>query len=349
MIIRQKLAIAAAIAVGLASSQAQAQQATVTLMAYSGIFQERYQKAVVEPFMKANPGITVNYYGLPSSAQMLGVLRTQKSAPQTDVVLFDVTVAKSGADDAIFEKIDETSVPNIADLHRAARIPDINGVGVLFDNLVLLYNADLVKTPPAAISDLADKSHVGKVVIPGLPDIQGLSMVMLLENKAGGKNYMQDVDKGLAAMGTIAPNVQTWAPTPDVYSVIISGQASVGAGWNARAQVNSILSNGRLKTVLPAEGTVFQINTINLVANAPAKAAATKFINYALSPEAQKAFTETMFYAPANAKAQIDPEASDRTVVKAMDKVVPVDWITVAKAREQMMEQWRRKVIPLSR
>jgi putative spermidine/putrescine transport system substrate-binding protein len=32
-----------------------------------------------------------------------------------------------------------------------------------------------------------------------------------------------------------------------------------------------------------------------------------------------------------------------------MDKVIPVDWIALAKVREPIMEQWRRKVIPLSR
>ena len=43
-----------------------AQQKTVTLMAYSGLFQERYTKAVVEPFMKANPDIMVEFFPLPN-------------------------------------------------------------------------------------------------------------------------------------------------------------------------------------------------------------------------------------------------------------------------------------------
>ena len=53
-----RIAIGAALALGLLSQTAAAQQ-TVTVMAYSGLFQERYTKAVVEPFMKANPGIKV--------------------------------------------------------------------------------------------------------------------------------------------------------------------------------------------------------------------------------------------------------------------------------------------------
>ena len=127
------------------------------------------------------------------------------------------------------------------------------------------------------------------------------------------------------------------------------GQAALGVGWNARAQVNSDLSGGKLRAVLPSEGSVFQINTINLVKGAPQAEAAKKFINYALGTEAQKTFTETMFYAPTNAKAQIAASAIDRTAASRMDRMIPVDWLGIAKVRDQLTEQWRRNVIPLSR
>ena len=344
-----KLAIAAAVASMLGSQAALAQQSTVTVMAYSGLFQERYTKAVVEPFMKANPGIKIEYFTSPNSAQMLGTLRAQKAAPQIDVAIMDVSVSKAGTDEGVFTKIDEKTVPNVANLYPAARIPDIAGVALTFDNLVLIYNGDVVKEAPKSWTALADKAYAGKVAIPGMPDIQGLSLVLILDRANGGTNYLANVDKGIEAMGKIAPNVQTWEPKPEVYPVIISGQAVIGAGWNARAQVNADLSGGKLKATLPSEGSAFQINTINQVANGPGKDAAAKFIDYALGAEAQKAFTESMFYAPTNAKAEISEAAIARTAVKSMDKVIPVDWIALAKVREPIMEQWRRKVIPLSR
>ena len=113
--------------------------------------------------------------------------------------------------------------------------------------------------------------------------------------------------------------------------------------------MNADTSGGKLGIVLPREGTVFQINTINQIAGGPDKDAAVRFIDYALSPEAQKAFTEAMFYAPTNAKAQISQAASARTAVRSMDKVIPIDWIALASVRNAITEQWRRKVLPLSR
>src|SRR4051812_27537447 len=167
----------AALALALSPQVSFAQQKTITLMAYSGLFQERYAKAVVEPFMKANPGIKVEYFPMPNSAQMLGTLRAQKAAPQADVVIMDVSVSKAATDEKLLTKIDDKVSKNVADLYPNARIADVDGVAVTFDNLVMLYNADQVKTAPTSWMDLAKPEFKGKVAIPGMPDIQGLSLV----------------------------------------------------------------------------------------------------------------------------------------------------------------------------
>ena len=43
---------------------ARAQQASITIAAYAGIFQDNYEPAVVEPFRRANPGIKVTYFSM---------------------------------------------------------------------------------------------------------------------------------------------------------------------------------------------------------------------------------------------------------------------------------------------
>lgn len=315
---------------------------TVTLAAYSGIFQDHYMKAVVEPFMKANPGIKVEFYGMPNSAQMLGTLRAQKTAPQIDVVIMDVSVAKAGTDEGLFDKVDESVSKNVADLYPAAHAQGVNGVGVTFDNLVLLYNKDQVTTEPTSWNILWDKQYAGKVAIPAVPDIQGTTLTIIANKMAGGGDYKKSVEAGIKKLGDLAPNVQTWDPKPDVYAPIANGQAALGIGWNARAQVYA-KSTGKLGVVMPQEGSGFQINTINLVKSSPSNKAAKTFIDYALSPEAQAAFNEEMFYGPTNSKAKIAKTS------RSMDKMIDIDWIAVAGIRDGITEQWRRRIIPLSR
>ena len=169
-----------------------------------------------------------------------------------------------------------------------------------FDNLVLLYNKDQVKTAPTSWNALWDKQYAGKVTIPAVPDIQGTTLTIIANKMSGQEDYKKTVEPGIKKLGEVAPNVQTWDPKPDVYTPIANGQAALGIGWNARAQVYADTSGGKLGVVLPQEGSGFQINTINLVKNAPAGDAAKTFIDYALKPETQAAFTEAMFYAPTN-------------------------------------------------
>lgn len=322
---------------------------TITLAAYSGIFQDHYVKAVVEPFMKAHPDIKVEFFGMPNSAQMLGTLRAQKAAPQVDVVIMDVSVSKAGTDEGLLDTIDASVSKNVADLYPTARIEGVAGVAVTFDNLVLLYDKERIKTSPTSWTALWDKQYQGQVAIPAVPDIQGTTLTIITDKMEGGTDYRKSVEAGIRKLGELAPNVQTWDPKPDVYQPISSGQAMLGIGWNARAQVYSSLPSSRLGVVLPKEGSGFQINTINLVKNAAHSTSARLFVDWALKPEVQAAFTEEMFYAPTNAKAKVSDAALARTAAGAMDKMIAIDWLAVARVRDAITEQWRRRIIPLSR
>ena len=92
---------------------------------------------------------------------------------------------------------------------------------------------------------------------------------------------------------------------------------------------------------------LFRSNTINLVAGSRNPEAATAFIEHALGREAQKRFTESMFYAPTNAKAEISQAAINRTAASAenMAKMIPLDWGWVTTIRDSWNNRWRREVI----
>jgi len=342
----------AALAIGLAST-ASAQDTSVsgaiTLAAYSGVFQDNYTKAVLESFQRKFPNVKVTYYPFPNSAQMLGTLRAQKGSPQLDVAIMDVSIAKIGTDEEIFAPLDPAAVPSVNDLHDLATASGVHGRGVTFDHLTLIYNTKVFPSAPSSWRALWDEKLKGRIALYGVPDIQGTALTIIANKMSGGAPPEQDLSKGFQEMVKLAPLTQTWDPKPDSYTLVINGTADVADGWNARSQFYKDQSNGILGAVLPQEGSVFQINTINLVNNSKNKKAAETFIEYALSPEAQKSFTETMFYAPTNKKAQISPAALERTAASFMDRMIPVDWVEMAKQRDKLTEQWRRQVLPASR
>jgi putative spermidine/putrescine transport system substrate-binding protein len=348
---RLLLAGVASLAMLQSLGAAQAQSGQVTLAAYDGIFQTEYMATVIAGFQEAYPDIEINYYPMANSAATLGTLRAQKSAPQVDVVILDVSVAKAATDEGLLAELDRETVTNLNDLYDTAFTEGVNAAAVTFDNLVLLYNTKAIAEAPTSWEALWDQAYDGRVVIPAAPDIQGIAMTIIANQLAGGTDYTDGLDAGVEKMGELAPHVQTWEPTPDPYQPIMNAQADIGIGWNARGQIFSDQSSGSMGVVIPTEGSVFQINAIGTVAGSANEEAAKIFMNYALSPEAQAAFTERMFYAPTNEKAQPAPEALERTAAtpERMETMLDINWLEVAQFREALTERWRREVIALSR
>lgn len=317
----------------------------VNLMGYAGVFKENYTDTVVQGCMDMYPGITVNYIEAGNSAEMLAQLRTQKDNPQIDLAIMDISIADTGNQEGLFQPIDTSIVTNHADLYDNAKVADNYGPAVTFDNLVLIYNTENMEAP-TSWNALWDEAHADKVIIPAPPDIQGLALTVITNNMEGG-DYQESIEPAINRLAEVGPNVMTFDPQPDQYTIVTAGDADIAVGWNARAQIYADQSEGRMGVVLPEEGSVFQINTINLVNNSENAEAAQVFMNCALSPEMQQLFTERMYYAPVNSKTQLSEEVLDRTAAseEVIDKMIDVDWTYIVTVRDDWQDQWRRNVI----
>ena len=316
----------------------------ITFMAYAGMFQEKYTAAVIEPFQKAYPNVKVNFFSQPGSSQILGALRSQAADPQADVVLFDVSTSLIGNTEGLLAPITAETVPNIADLLPEAIVAEGYGTAVTFDNLVVTYNTENVKTPPTSIGAFWDPAYAGRTAVSAMPSILGTGM-SIITSAWLGEDYTKSIAQSTAKLAELAPSVQTFEPKPDSYTLVLNGTVDLATGWNARSQTYAIESGGKLGVMVPSVGSILQINTINLVKGAKNEAAALAFINYVLSAEAQAAFTEAMFYAPVNAKAVVSDEAKARTITGDLDKMLPVDWAWAATVTNEWTQIWRRQII----
>lgn len=324
---------------------------TITLVAYAGIFQDNYIRSVVEPFQRRFPEVRVNYVPGGTSAQMLGTARAQRADPQVDVMLMDVTTSQVGNLEGLYDELSAAECPSLAELYPEARAVGFDkfGPAVTYDHLVLVFDTRDLRPPLAALADLWRPDLRGLVALAAPPNIQGLALTAMVEKMEGG-DHARSIDRAIAKLRALAPSVQTFEPAPDGYSLILNGVVRVATGWNARAQLYSDETNGRIGVLLPPEGSVFQINTINVTKGSKNRAAAVAFVNYALSQEAQKTFTERMFYAPTNAAARIEPAALARTAASPANRsrMIPVDWSEIVKVRDQWNNRWRREIVAAS-
>lgn len=337
------LAATALLAAGAAQAQSEL-SGEITLAGYSGIFQDKYTQAVIQPFQEKHPGVTVNFFANTTSAAILGALRSQAGDAQTDVAIFDVSTALIGNKEGLLSPLTVEEIPNLADLVPQATVQEGYGPAVTFDNLVLLYNTEMIPEKPESLEVLWDAAYAGKIAVTSMPSILG-SGLMVMTSAMLGEDYTQSVEQAAAKLADLAPAVQTFDPKPDAYTLVINGTDALATGWNARAQYYADESGGKLGVALPKEGSILQINTINLVEGSKNEAAAKAFIDYALSPEAQAAFTEAMFYAPVNAKAEISEAAKERTVAGQLDKMLPLDWAWAATKSDEWNQIWKRQII----
>ena len=177
--------------------RAQSLSGQITLMSYSGIFQDNYTKAVVEPFLAANPGVKLNYAPGGTSAQMVGSVRAQKADPQIDVVIMDVTTSSIGNIEGLFEKLTPAEFPVLEELAPAARAAGGEfGPAVTFDHLVLVYDTQNLKPPITKLADLWRPDLKGQLALSAPPNIQGLALTAMVEKMEGG-DHRKSIDAAM--------------------------------------------------------------------------------------------------------------------------------------------------------
>lgn len=331
-------------AAGGAASEESGISGTINLMSYTSVWQEAYTEAVIKPFLEANPGVTVNYLAKRTSAEMLSALQAEKANPRTDVVIMDSTVSASANAQGLFQKFDEGDVPNLANVKDEFLDADGYGPYVMLDAIALLYDTERIDTQPTSWGELWNPEYAGQLNITAPPALGGVALTAIA-SEMEGEDYAQSIDAAIARLKDLAPSVQTWAPNPDEYQNIISGQTIMGMGPSARAQYYTDQADGKLGIVFPEEGTTYQINTINLVEVAPNPEAAQALIDYALTPEAQEAFAARMFYAP-SVDVDLPAEVAERVVpTDGSLKIIELDNDFLQTARDEWAEIWKREII----
>lgn len=317
----------------------------ISVLGYAAVFGDIYTETVIDAFNASQDEVFATFDPAQNSAEMLGKLRSDAGTPRTDVAIMDASVAYTGAQEGMFQKVSASDVPNIANVVELGQNADGYGPALTFDNLVLLYNTEKVESAPTGTADLWTAPD-NTVSIPAPPDIQGHTLTILTENRLGG-DYQSDISQAISELGKLAPKVNTWEPVPDVYQPIIAGTSTYGVGWNARAQYFAQESDGVLGVVQPDDGIGFQINTINIVEGIgdDRTVAARKFLDYALSQEAQENFSKELNYAPVVTDATLPAALQSRVADPEDPKIVPIDWIWLADVRDDWTNDWRRNVI----
>jgi len=317
---------------------------TVTVVGFPGLFAEQFEELVIAPYEEANPGVDIVYEEQSTSAESIG--RVASSGGTYDIAIVDKSAQGGANDQGLFQQLDPAQVPNLAHLVPEAESADGFGPSIYIDSLALLYNTDLVDEAPTQWSDLFDEEYDGEVAV-SIENAMGLSLLVGLSNDLG-TDYQESIDPALEEMRQLGDGqALTFAPSPDAYTMVASGSATLSLGWYARGK-DFAAENPSFDVVVPEGSGVALTPTINLVDGAPQEEAALAFLDYAIGEEAQGALARDGFYGPVNADVELSAEelASSAAIEGGvLDGGIVPDWDFISQHTSDWTQRIKREVI----
>lgn len=139
-----------------------------------------------------------------------------------------------------------------------------------------------------------------------------LEMALVADGVPGNKLYPLDIERAFKKLDQIKPAVGVWTTTYDQpIRLLTDGEVDVTPAWNARASAGA--DKGSPIAIEWNQGFLYY-DFFSVPKGAPNKEAAMQFINFALNPDRQAAFSTAYPYGPVNklAFAKMSKEALER-------------------------------------
>jgi putative spermidine/putrescine transport system substrate-binding protein len=329
-----------------AATPADAQRIVVTT--YSGVWNTAQRTCIVDPFNKQNNGVeVVAEPGL--SSVTLTKLRQQKGGGgDIDVAWMDGNFSEVAHAEGLVDSIDPAAVPNATNMIDQGLFKDKGGkyyaLGTGFYSTGILYNTKDLKEAPTSWWDLWKPELANRVIVPSPAQAIFVPLFLHLNKLLGGSssNYEPVINK-FRELKAAAYYDSTGIVQSSIQSgEVLAGAYYINATWSLADQGLAVAA------AVPKEGVPAGDTRIHLAKNSKNRAAAEKFINFAISAEALNCLGEKLYLGP----PLKSPTLTDATKKKMpwgengsfSDLILP-DWDEIAAKRGEIVDLWNRRVV----
>lgn len=325
-----------------APSVVSAQQKTLYVAGYGGLFEKTIREEVIPAFEKEN-GVRVEYVA-GNSTDTLARLQAQKGNQQIDVAIVDDGPMYQALQLGFCGKLDGLQ----ADVYDAARINDDRAVAIGIVATGIMYNAKVFAekgwAPPTSWNDLKDPKYQKQVVIPPINNTYGLEALIMLAKMNGGSEA--NVDPGFKIFrNDINPNVLAYEPSPGKMTELFQSGQAVVAVWGT-GRVQSFANTGfPVEFVYPKEGAATLLTTACPIAKPNASPLASSFIKLLLDPKIQLLMLKVYGDGPVLKSVVVPPELGRMAPIgDRAAKLYAPDWTVINDRREEWTKRWNREV-----
>lgn len=273
-----------------------------------------------------------------STGEVMAKLAAEKENPQADVV-YGTAVTE-------LARVPEYFVPYKAEGWDKipSKFKDPNGVWTAIDMYVACFAinkerlAEIGAPVPKSWQDLLNPAFEGEVIMPnpassGTGYLQIGSILLAGGIKDGGTagwEFLEKLDKNIVEYTDSGS-----APA----KMAANGEITAGLSFGYR--VAKLAADGRpIEMVYPSEGSGYELEANALVKGAPHPENAKKFLDWALSEEAMKAYSKYKIMVTregVSSAAEIPLPSADEVKLAEMD----LDWL--AKNKSAVVDEWRSR------
>jgi len=276
-------------------------QTTLTVVNFGGANGNAQKKAYFEPFEKSGLAKVqaVEYNG--EQAKIKAMVETKKIT--WDVVEVESPDVARGCDEGLFEKLDYSKIGTKGDYQPAA-IHEC-GIGIFVWSTVMAFNADKIKDAPKTWADFWDtKKYPGKrgmrkgarynLEFALMADgVKSADVYKVLASKDGAERAFKKLTE-------LKSSIQWWEAGAQPPQFLVAGDVVMSTAYNGR--IDAAQREGK-NLGITWTGGIYDLDYWTIVKGSPNKDAATKFIAFASSPDAQAEYAKNISYGPTNNKA----------------------------------------------
>jgi putative spermidine/putrescine transport system substrate-binding protein len=267
-------------------------------------------------------------------------MSAQRKLPRSsqDIVCLGALNGYRATEAGLVEPMTEAHVPNLKHVLPDLRMPAF--VPHIYSAQVIVYNPDVVKTPPAGLMDLLDPQWKGKIgmvstVAQWAMLAASLAQTGTTTDFAAAKDYMLKLN---------ANGLRLYPETDSLAPAFKSGEINVGIIWLARSFMWHN-AGFPVKGHFPKEGAILYVSGMVMPKNAPDKDAAFKYMNALLAPSAQQGFAAHMGYLPTVDDAPLSGSVGEQLAFPTpKPKLVVPDYAAVSKALPDLNDWWLKNV-----
>lgn len=320
----------AAFAIGLASTAAFAAEKTLTVYTYESFVSEWGPGPKVKEAFEATCDCTVNFVGVADGVALLTRLKLEGEATKADVVL--------GLDTSL---VAEAKATGLFDAHgidtAAVTVPggysDEDFVPYDYGHFAVVYDTQVIKTPPTSLKELVDGDPSVKIAIQD-PRTSTPGLGLLLWVKAV---YGDDAPEAWAKLKnrilTVTPG---WSES---YGLFTKGEVPMVLSYDTSPAYHMVSEEtDRYQAALFSEGHYIQVEVAGILKNAPEKDLARQFLSFMITPAFQDAIPTTNWMMPAAATSEPLPEAFGRLIKPSRSLSIPPE--EVAANRTAWINEW---------